>query len=241
MTSAAPTVWPHCEVPRAARQDGNAFLDGDLHRDARVVARSAARPRRPARSGRSTRRWSSGRGWRRRTAPRPRSRARRRARERAVAGCADEARRLETVRRRAIHGSLRGRGFLLGLEHRVEQRLAARCAPDTASLPLKMKKARPPRRWRARVGLPASATARRSCPIGEAVRASFASSPAAAAMRTSVSPSVRSSAVDENKRCRKLPSPRPATAALGARSAIRLCAASVLGWRSILSNANAMP
>ena len=52
----------------AARQHRHALLDRDLHRGDARPPRSAAPPRRPARSGRSTRRSSSARARRRRTA-----------------------------------------------------------------------------------------------------------------------------------------------------------------------------
>ena len=62
MTSAAPTVWPHCELPAPRGRIGHALLRGDRHRRRALPLRCAAQRRRSARPGRSRRRWSSGRG-----------------------------------------------------------------------------------------------------------------------------------------------------------------------------------
>ena len=61
ITSAAPVVWPHCEVPRAARQHRHLQVARDVDRGGDVVLACAARTRRPASPGRSTRRSRSGR------------------------------------------------------------------------------------------------------------------------------------------------------------------------------------
>ena len=72
MTSAAPTVWPHCELPAPRGRTGTPCSAAIAMRRARGVRACAARRRRPVRSGRSRRRSSSGRARPRRTAPRRR-------------------------------------------------------------------------------------------------------------------------------------------------------------------------
>ena len=132
MTSARPTVWPHCELPAPRGSTGTLGVAAGVERGARRRRRRAAPARRPARPGRSTRRSHSGRAPRVEAARSPahgaRASAPRECADRVPGG--DEPQRLRQRRVHAAHRrrarARRARRRPCCIEVRAQQRGEAR-------------------------------------------------------------------------------------------------------------------